>query len=978
MENHVESDLLSVRTNTAAMKAATAVTMVQRSIETSMERLSTGKRLNSAADDAAGVAIASRLNASLRGTNQSIRNALDTQALVDTAEGAMQETEALLQRIRELAVQAASDTNSSTDRAALDAEKNQLLAEIDRIASTTSWAGQNLLDGTFTEKSFHVGGGTMAADILSTSIGAMSATGLGLTSSTTTTSTTVFKKVGTNVLQVTGTPTAGDVFHFTIGGVDMAVKVDDIEADLSVTDVATASNGSSVKFNGTDLLTLTATGAGGSDEVNFTINGITLQVSFTAGNTAAQNAAILKSAIDASQLKINAIDNSDGTLTIFEQTAYSVSTDGGSTFTSQTAVNKNGVEGVAEAIKTEINDLTATKFVGLSAISTSDGAVTLSQNITFSSASETNQSTAASINSNGDVLTIDASGVAVGGTTTFDINGETIAVTLTTGDAYAENINGLKILLENAIANNTKLGGLDLAVEISGTDIIISATAKTTNLIQDISIERAVLTTNEASGSTSATSEITTIQPTVLATENPNIAPVATFLLDNGNMFVETENYSSGTPVTFHIFDSEGTLLKQIQPTNRYANTYYHENLLYVQQGTTANYDIYDESGNLTAIGTLPFALNNLSWDDIYGGTVRYPRSDFWEGATNYIFQTDINDQVTEVYKDEVGVFNQNGNFASFAVYREIKFARTSETFNLTIDSQGLGDITDVKVTNLGENILIYLLFIDPATGEANLLFQDYDTSYNALNQPQTLYSGFRHNINGYNPLAVDILTLNSDEFVVTYSGDIDQVWDDWQSEVFVAHVKMSTNEQEITTADSPAYTLSSEHDKTEWFSRLLKLNDDQYAVFWQNVSRDNSQRDSELYWQTFAIDNTESSVIPASTAASSGTSEINPSFSLTSWTGIELGLTLIDAAMQNLNSQRAALGALSNRLDHIFANNTNIATNIAKSISRIEDADFAAETTNLAKQQILQQASVAMLAQANASKQNILTLLQG
>ena len=84
-----------------------------------------------------------------------------------------------------------------------------------------------------------------------------------------------------------------------------------------------------------------------------------------------------------------------------------------------------------------------------------------------------------------------------------------------------------------------------------------------------------------------------------------------------------------------------------------------------------------------------------------------------------------------------------------------------------------------------------------------------------------------------------------------------------------------------------------------------------------------------------------------------------------------------LDTALQTLNSQRASLGALSNRIDHIVSNNTNTATNIAKSISRIEDADFASETTNLAKQQILQQAATAMLAQANASKQNILTLLQ-
>jgi flagellin len=84
-----------------------------------------------------------------------------------------------------------------------------------------------------------------------------------------------------------------------------------------------------------------------------------------------------------------------------------------------------------------------------------------------------------------------------------------------------------------------------------------------------------------------------------------------------------------------------------------------------------------------------------------------------------------------------------------------------------------------------------------------------------------------------------------------------------------------------------------------------------------------------------------------------------------------------LDTALEELNTIRALLGAFSKGIDHIVSNNTNTATNIARSISRIEDADFAAETTNLAKQQILQQAATAMLAQANASKQNILTLLQ-
>jgi flagellin len=149
-------------------------------METAMHRLSTGKRINAAADDAAGVAISSRLDSTVRGLNQSIRNALDAQALIDTAEGGMQDTETILQRIRELSIQAANDTNSADDRANLNLEVQSLLAEIDRISSSTTWAGQSLLDGTFTDKSFQVDGGTLDSNKLTTSIAGVNASGLGL------------------------------------------------------------------------------------------------------------------------------------------------------------------------------------------------------------------------------------------------------------------------------------------------------------------------------------------------------------------------------------------------------------------------------------------------------------------------------------------------------------------------------------------------------------------------------------------------------------------------------------------------------------------------------------------------------------------------------------------------------------------------------------------------------------------------------
>jgi len=139
--------VLSIGTNRAALQAAAAASSVNRDLETSMARLSTGSRINSASDDAAGVAIASRLSSEVRGTDQAIRNALDGQALIDTAEGGHKEVEAILQRMREIAVQAANDTNSSDDRENLQTEMDALVKEIDRIAHVTTWANNSVMDG---------------------------------------------------------------------------------------------------------------------------------------------------------------------------------------------------------------------------------------------------------------------------------------------------------------------------------------------------------------------------------------------------------------------------------------------------------------------------------------------------------------------------------------------------------------------------------------------------------------------------------------------------------------------------------------------------------------------------------------------------------------------------------------------------------------------------------------------------------------
>ncbi len=148
---------LTINTNVASLNAQRNLGRSQGLLNQSLERLSTGLRINSAKDDAAGLAISERFTTQIRGLNQAVRNANDGISLAQTAEGALAELNNNLQRIRELAVQSANATNSASDRAALDQEVQQRLAEIDRIATQTAFNDQTLLDGTFGNATFQVG-----------------------------------------------------------------------------------------------------------------------------------------------------------------------------------------------------------------------------------------------------------------------------------------------------------------------------------------------------------------------------------------------------------------------------------------------------------------------------------------------------------------------------------------------------------------------------------------------------------------------------------------------------------------------------------------------------------------------------------------------------------------------------------------------------------------------------------------------------
>lgn len=167
-----------INTNIPSLNAQRNLNMSQSALTTSLTRLSSGLRINSAKDDAAGLSISERMTSQIRGLDQARRNSNDGISLAQTAEGALQEGGNILQRIRELAVQSANATNSASDRLALNSEVNQLISELDRIANSTSFNGLKLIDGSYTAQTFQVG--SFARETITVNVGAATSDRLGI------------------------------------------------------------------------------------------------------------------------------------------------------------------------------------------------------------------------------------------------------------------------------------------------------------------------------------------------------------------------------------------------------------------------------------------------------------------------------------------------------------------------------------------------------------------------------------------------------------------------------------------------------------------------------------------------------------------------------------------------------------------------------------------------------------------------------
>ena len=235
-----------INTNISALSAQSSLRRTSIDASTSMERLSTGIRINSAKDDAAGLAISTRMTANIRGMAAAIRNSNDGISLTQTAEGSLSAIQNNLQRIRELAVQSANSGNSQSDRASLNLEAQQMITEIDRVAANSAFNGSKLLDGTFKDASFQVGSGNDTTDRISISIGNAKASALGVVGATTGTSTATTAVVGTIALvagdlSIKGyaiSATSGDGVSYKSADGSAIAKANAINASSSLTGVS--------------------------------------------------------------------------------------------------------------------------------------------------------------------------------------------------------------------------------------------------------------------------------------------------------------------------------------------------------------------------------------------------------------------------------------------------------------------------------------------------------------------------------------------------------------------------------------------------------------------------------------------------------------------------------------------------------------------------------------------------------------------
>jgi flagellin len=473
---------ISVNTNVTSMKTQGNLNKAQSATSTSMERLASGLRINSAKDDAAGLQISNRMTSQINGIGVAMRNANDGMSMAQTAEGAMQESTNILQRMRDLSLQSANGSNSADDRTAMQTEISSLQEELTRIADTTSFGGQKLIDGSFGTKDFQVG--ASANETISLTMSDVSSSAIGRkyqsfdAGGTVTATATAGTEAAAGSLSMTvGDKTSNIALQADMSAKDVQAKINSLDgiSDVAVTGgesvAATAATQATATMSGISFtsgqasvfdingssVSVTGTGDSAADLASL-VSGITTALG-SSGVTAAENSGTITftGAADGSQITLgvdySATNGTDSTVTF--NGGASQAGDGSSDIAAFSVDTANGAAAVA-ASKTDFTvDLTSAKLDdGVGAVSVGGTEMTKATGTTFKSVAGIDLSTAAGAQ--------DAISILDGAIATIDGNRADLGATQNRMDFT---INNLSSIQNNVTDARSRIQDVDFASE---------------------------------------------------------------------------------------------------------------------------------------------------------------------------------------------------------------------------------------------------------------------------------------------------------------------------------------------------------------------------------------------------------------------------------------------------------------------------------------------------------------------------------
>jgi len=863
-----------INTNIPSLNAQRNLNQSQNQLTTSLQRLSSGLRINSAKDDAAGLAIANRFTSQIRGLTQASRNANDGISLAQTAEGALAESTNILQRVRELSIQSANSTNSSQDRLSLQSEVNQLISELDRIANTTTFNGLKLLDGSFTAQSFQIG--AEANQTINVNVSGATAETIGI-NKVDTDNATVGVEVATSGFSVATSTTA---FNTAAAGVDATTALGTLIGDQQIS----------------------VTGPGGTTTVDITAanqNRDAASIAAALNNISGVRAtAELNSATFAAGTAPTNAQNGDEVS--FNLVAGDGATSVAISFTVDTATYQSDFDTQIAAAVTTING-GGDDFVYNSTtqtISSASGANIAMENFqvednisgSFSYASGLNATETAAFDLVFDgtttTVTLDNSGSGLSSATliadeiesqlglvggTVDIAGATETLTITrVGDTFNFVGTGAAGLAVNNVTDDD--AGTDADDFILNISTVAGAATATSATAKALGASAAITSTVTATAAVDTFTFAGTILTEGVGSDSAVQVGSLTVLMEEAGVNIQSDE-AIGTSILNAALGANAAL--------------------------TASSALSDtSSGNFVAAQTLTIT---------------------GDGASN-INITDAS-TAAEIVAAVNKVSDTTGVSAS---------ARTTATLS-NLDADGVVSLTlngetvsaNVTTTNLSE-LSIAINDKSGATGISASLSVD---SQSIVLTQSTGVDIDIENFSNSNASASNIVNIRVTGGEGAFVNLQDGSAIDRDSTVVGGNVEFQSNSSFTVT------------------SSLQESDGGLFAGAANDINASSLQTVNTIDISTVA--------------------------------GANSAIDIADGGLAKIDSIRADLGAIQNRFTSTINSLDTAVENFSAARSRIQDTDFAAETANLTRAQVLQQAGVAMLAQANSLPQLVLSLLQ-